>query len=366
MTEFNIEGVETGGFGISPEEIKYLTLLDTYSLGLTINYLYEAGQNKYPVGQKNGDHVFAALDFLVSLLQARDIESAVAGRASQFKSDIENEYENPEDPLREEHGSQLERKAITWSSLLQQDLKEEQRIPAAETGVMEVEELLESPDSLFSQPVWNWLDERPESDIREACKSIVVGSPTASVMLSLRAAEHYLREWHEDKTGNSLEAAWGRVLGQLMDEYLEDSSENKSLQHQLSELPPVLSNLYYLKEKRNEVNHPQKSPTDAEARRTLMLSVGTISEIYDELVEEIQVKHNNKEITIPKEGISQEELLLRIIRKLENSDRGAYKSNVKEYARKFGLDEYEIKETHDSVLMEGRAYEPTGETIRSI
>lgn len=260
----------------------------------------------------------------------------------------------------------LEWETMSWINLLQQDLENEQRIPAADTGVMNVEKLLNSPESLFSQPVWNWMDSRPKSDIKEACRSIVVNSPTASIMLSLRAVEHCLRVWHEEKTGESLEAGWGRVLAGLIDEFISENSGNKTFRQQLGELPPVLSNLHYLKEKRNEVNHPQKSPTAPEARRTLMFVVGTITEIYNELVEVIQTNYKGLHFSAQKDEIEHEELLLEIMHELTKLDGKAYYTDIQEIAKQFGMTEADIEQTKEKLLMTGRAYEAEDSVFKPI
>jgi hypothetical protein len=327
-------------------------------------YLHTAGYEGYPVGDGDSDHIISALENVSDILESREIDSPVAGKANQLKIRFESDYASDE-TLSSEDGEELAREARTWVGLLEEDLKEEQRIPATDTGVMEVEKLLNSPESLFNQPVWNWLHERPKSDISESCRSIVVGSTTASVMLSLRAVEHCLRVWHEEKTGESLDAAWGRVLEKLIQEYLDDEDDNRSLQQQLSALPTVLSNLYYLKEKRNEVNHPDESPTTSEAMQSLMLVVSTITEIYDELVEDIHIVQNSIEVSLPKEGLSDEDLVYNLIHKLDEGE-GVNKNDVYEAAEKFGLNQYDVREALTNILMTGQAYEPSDKKLKGI
>ena len=343
---------------------RHITLVDSFRLGRNILYLHSASQHDYPIGDGDSNYLISALENISDILKSREIDSPVAGKANQLRIRLESDYV-PDETLSPEDAEELERKAMTWSSLLEEDLKEEQRIPATDTGVMEVEKLLNSPESLFSQPVWNWLHERPRSDITEACQTIVVGSTTASVMLSLRAAEHCLRVWHKEKTGESLDAAWGRVLEKLIQEYLDDDEDNRSLQQQLSDLPTVLSNLYYLKEKRNEVNHPDKSPTASEAMQSLMLVVSTITEIYNELVEDIHIVQNGIEITLPKEGLSDEDLIHKLIDRLDEGE-GAHKDDLYEAAEQFGLNQYDVREAQSDILMSGRAYEPSNKRIKAI
>lgn len=355
---------KVGGFTGKASNKESLTLSDAFTLGQAVEYLRQGSINGYEVGEANGDKIFGVLEEVKIILQSREIDSPVSGKVSQFLTDIESEYGSPDEKLDSKNAEELERQATTWANLLQQDLKKERRLPVAETGMMDAQELLESPESMFSKPVWNWLHQRPKSDIQEACRSVVVDSPTASVMLSLRAAEHCLREWHEDQTGNELEAAWGRVLDRLIHEYVDDSEE-MSPQEQLSSLPPVLSNLYYLKEKRNEVNHPEKSPDNSEARRTLMLVAGTISDIFDETVEEIHAIYQDKEVVIPKEGLSDTEKVLKIVRTLDEGN-GAQYSEIYEFAEEIGLSQYDTNDAKEEILMSGQAYEPEDGVLKPI
>lgn len=356
---------ESGGFVESSIEGRHLTLPDAFKIGIAISYLKEAGKNGYNIGQEDEDLILGALDTVQTILQSRNIDSRVLKKVTNYKKKIKEDYEAT-DSLSEEDAEMLEWETLSWINLLHQDFENEQRIPAADTGVMNVEKLLNSPESLFSRPIWNWMDNRPKSDIKEACRSIVVSSPTASVMLSLRAVEHCLRVWHEEKTGEALEAGWGRVLGRLINEFIEDDSSNKPFQQQLGELPPVLSNLHYLKEKRNEVNHPQKSPTEPEARRTLMFVVGTITEIHNELVEVIEATYKGITISAKRDEFDPVELVMKITRELNKPGEGAYYADVCEFAQNFGLDGDDVENVKEELLMTGRVYEPESSVLKPI
>jgi hypothetical protein len=65
-----------------------------------------------------------------------------------------------------------------------------------------------------------------------------------------------------------------QVISELEDHY-QDSSDR----------PVLLSNLDYLKAKRNSVSHPEDDPNKREAERMLYRIEGTISEIYQHMHE---------------------------------------------------------------------------------
>lgn len=97
------------------------------------------------------------------------------------------------------------------------------------------------------------------SDLNEACRCILVGSATAAEHIALRAAESLLRRWFEYKTGNKLSwGTWGTVLDKLVQAYPERKR------------PKEISLLGYLKQRRDEVAHPQRVSKLSDAEATLM------------------------------------------------------------------------------------------------
>lgn len=97
------------------------------------------------------------------------------------------------------------------------------------------------------------------SDLNEACSCILIGSATAAEHIALRAAESMLRRWYEHKTNKKLRRrTWGTVLNKLVREYPEGAR------------PKELALLGYLKQRRDEVAHPDRVSSLTEAETTLM------------------------------------------------------------------------------------------------
>lgn len=139
---------------------------------------------------------------------------------------------------------------------------------------LDIVELIHNPESFFRPEVWEWMDQHPRDDFTEACRCLAFDAPTASVMLSLRVVEYCLREWYEFDTDRNIQnRTFGQVLSELEDAYERDDR------------PHVLSNLDYLKDRRNSVSHPDDSSSRREAERMLYRIEGTISEIYDHINE---------------------------------------------------------------------------------
>lgn len=360
------------------EEESPISLTDTLEIGQILEYLRRAAKHhhQYNIGDIDGNQILGSLKRLEELLRSKEFESTVIGQVAGLRNELEGRYDDPESTLDLEDREELHQKSITWQHLLREDLANEQRIPVSNIGLLEADRLIENPQNLVDSPVWNWLDERPKSDLREACKTLVIGCSTSSVMLSLRAVEHCLREWYQQEN-EPLEAAWGHVLDQLMEEYVEDEKKNDTVLTQLSDLPPVLSNLYYLKEKRNEVNHPDESPDEYEAQRTLMIVASTISDIYEEMdtwVLSDDGKVDREEMERIKDidfDVSESDdiydVFYKAIRDMDrNSEEGAPKSAIYDFGKQMDLGEDQVDEILKGLLYDGKAYEPSNDRMRPI
>lgn len=130
---------------------------------------------------------------------------------------------------------------------------------------------------LLGEEVWEWLPKQPKNDIQESIRSLNSNAPTASMMMALRAVEYCLLYWYENKTGEPAQIeTWGRVLSELEEAF--DPEER----------PAVLSNIDYLRMKRNEITHPELTPDWSESESTLYMVRDTINEIYDQFEEEFE------------------------------------------------------------------------------
>lgn len=111
------------------------------------------------------------------------------------------------------------------------------------------------------------------SDLNEACMCILVGSATAAEHIALRAAESLLRRWYEHQTGRKLKrATWGTVLDELVQEYPEKNR------------PKEIALLGYLKQRRDEVAHPERVSSLMEAEATLLNVCSLVGGIESVLV----------------------------------------------------------------------------------
>jgi hypothetical protein len=95
----------------------------------------------------------------------------------------------------------------------------------------------------------------------EAATSLLFNNFISAEFMALRTAESLLKKWYEKKTGKKLgRTTWGQVLDKLNEEFPE------------KERPKELLLLDYLRERRNEIAHPE-AVSDSLAASTTFLNV---------------------------------------------------------------------------------------------
>lgn len=275
---------------VEPEEPvrRDLIMSDAFLLGTYLTYLRIAGNNQYKLGDIDQGGILGALESTQSILVETRTAVNVAEQIHEFRSHLYHQYEgdSPNTRISDDLGDELHQKATTWFELLKEKIAKETRINIPSSGILDIELLMHQPSSMFEPEIWESMDETPKRDFTEACRSLSLQCNTASVMVALRAVEHYLRKWYSQEIGEEIERrSWGGVLDELIDEYVAEADQRGPVVQQLSSVPSVLSHILYLKDKRNTVNHPEESPTNYEAVITLFMVAGTIAEVSEEIDE---------------------------------------------------------------------------------
>lgn len=216
-------------------------------------------------------HFYRSMGKIYNVLEPLEFESELESQITALANSWTDEDGTVS--VDEYNPETLEAYADEWYQILFNELDAKTSLPVGDQGFFDVEKAIEHPEKLFSPHVWNSMPERTKKDIRESCRSLAIQCPTASTFLALRAVEDRLRFWYEEEEGGQIDrGAWGTVLKKMHESYGDEDSK-----------PPVLSNLQFLKSKRNEVSHPDGTPDMAEAETTLQRVRGTIKEIYDQV-----------------------------------------------------------------------------------
>lgn len=121
-------------------------------------------------------------------------------------------------------------------------------------------------DSVFPNSMLSKLDDLAKEDLNDAISCVLHLFPTPASMISLRVAENIVRKYYERITGNS---ASGKMWSQLLQEMETQPLIKKS----------TLGYIRFLKDKRNEAEHPDKRFTQEESERILL----NIKDLLEEL-----------------------------------------------------------------------------------
>ncbi|OAQ51252.1 hypothetical protein HTG_18555, partial [Natrinema mahii] len=236
------------------------TLLQEVDYALSKDYSSAAELRRFHPSEFDKDvgHIAKRLMNLNIRLHQTNIEGIV-DEVAEVRANLIQRYEYTDEYLDQVDGVKLISCISDWMGDVQDELRNREIIEISYDGILDLEHIVENPSEFFEEEVWGWLNSRTKNDFRESCMCIIHGISTASVMLSLRAVEDCLRVWYEHTTGREIEArTWGQVIGELEDKYDKE------------ERPAVLSNLDYLKEKRDSVMHPVNSPDNRSAERMLI------------------------------------------------------------------------------------------------
>jgi len=258
-----------------------IDLSDAYRLGTLTDYVRLAGAKQFPFTnpEEGSDHILEALEELTVILKKSNLESTVLSDIENTKNGMieshipDNGKIGEEIYLNDREYDDLMKTSATWSNVLSEELSSIDNIVIENSGLIDIKQARDNPKELFrDKSIWENLPPQTQSDLTEACQTLAFECPTSTVFLSLRAVEDRLYEWYKNKTARDIQdRTFGQVLSELDDQYSDDDR------------PPILSHLDFLKERRNQVAHPERSPDEQEAEDTLIMVRGTITNIQNQI-----------------------------------------------------------------------------------
>jgi hypothetical protein len=133
----------------------------------------------------------------------------------------------------------------------------------SESGTVTITE--ESIGKLLLPEFLGKLDPLTRDDIGDGVSCVLHLLPTLGAMILLRVAENAVRRYSEKLTGKPADSSWGDILNEL----------DKTPRVKKS----IIGYLHYLKDMRNEAQHPDKRFTQEEAERVLIQVKGLLEEL---------------------------------------------------------------------------------------
>jgi hypothetical protein len=139
-----------------------------------------------------------------------------------------------------------------------------------ETALIDKSKLLSGVNSFLSEDILKQLSDNNKNDLNDAIKCILLHLPTPAAMITFRASEDILRLYYEKKTLNS-------SAGKRWFDIITDLLNTKGIKK------PLVDYLNYIRDKRNEAEHPDKVFTQRECEHAFMQVVNLITDVSKEI-----------------------------------------------------------------------------------
>lgn len=256
--------------------MKPLTAEATYQLGRLLEYLrraerydlviYEDGAyEKY--GQKL---IFGSMNELAYLLGQYELAqpelSTLRSLAREFGSKYSKEKRNLDDADRANLVVIIERiEAAVAQEISRRNFAELTPVE----GILNYNRLLSEGIRYILGETAQTLPSIVSRDLNEAIKCLSYGAPTASVMIGLRAVEGMLKQVHCILTGDATKKTWKQLL-----EGIQQDLRNRGVEES-----PLFGYLNYVRDVRNQADHPDRTFTLLEAEQLFMHAIHIIREV---------------------------------------------------------------------------------------
>ena len=125
-------------------------------------------------------------------------------------------------------------------------------------------------ESFLKEESLTIISDNAKQDLNDAIKCILFSLSTPAAMITFRASEDVLRLYYENKTQNSSgRKGWNDIIQEL----LKIEGTNK----------PFVDYLNYIRDKRNEAEHPGKIFSQSETEHAFMQVIHLIEVISKEI-----------------------------------------------------------------------------------
>lgn len=255
---------------MSEESKRLITAEDLYSQGVYFNRLSDhLDKNSASV-----EEVVNYLDEISNLENIRFFED-IGEEADQTRNSLLENYDRrtvfglAKTQLNDDDQDQLNGAVQRWWTRFT-DRVEDKVFPVTTQSDIPSEKLLMGPGAFIDVEVSDRFEDEME-DFQEACVNALVGNHTSAEFMALRGTEGILRKWYEAETDENHEYSdWYSAIEQMTS---EQTGSHKNLKL-----------LDYLRDRRNEVAHPDRHSDKRDAENTLRNAF----EVAEELITDIQ------------------------------------------------------------------------------
>ena len=194
------------------------------------------------------DSVKYCLEHLSSLRNTKDFEF-IGEKAKLFLSNFNDKY------WQNQEKEELRHHVSRWEAKLE-EFSKNWILSYPETHI-DTAKLIKGAQVFLSDAEFNALEPLEKQSLDEAASSLLVNNFISAEFVALRTAESLLKKWYEKKTGEKLgRTTWGEVLEKINQEFPKEKRSKELLL------------LDYLRERRNEIAHPEGVSGPEEASTT--------------------------------------------------------------------------------------------------
>lgn len=232
---------------------------------------------------KNSVAVSEVVDILGKLQGLQTILgfSDIGKQAAEWREILLEDY-NLEGPmgllsiqLKDDTQEELQSHVQTWRTRFVDTLETEIVTATSQTNIS-TQKLLRGPTAFMSLQSFEGYEDELH-DLQEASINLVIGTFTSSEFMSLRAVEGVLRKWHNEMIDEEKNYdGWAAAIKEI-----SEADDGKG--------PKELRLLDYLRERRNEVAHPDRHSDLRDAENTLQQSI----DVAETLIREIRSANEN-------------------------------------------------------------------------
>jgi hypothetical protein len=253
-----------------------LSAMKVFQIGGLINWLLQCRYSDPVVfedgsTEKHGQsYVLAKLIQLDDLIATTRLSSQEQVRLLGLIENVKAKYTNVKNLTKNDHNE-----IITIISRLDSAITQEitSRDFAELTPVSGVLDYRKDPQEILESLVGCDVNAIPNlvmNDLQEAFSCLRFGSPTASVMVGLRAVEGYIREIYRKHTGQPTKKVWGELIKEIHEILNEKGLPNTQ----------VIGYLDYIRNVRNTADHPDRIFIQSEAEQVFIQATNAVRELY--------------------------------------------------------------------------------------
>lgn len=237
---------------------------ELFTVGEWICHLAERLEHNY-----QWRHIRDCLDWLSGLHVVNNLEF-IGVEADTYRRKFWQKYSKDEDYIDSPDRMALEAALSRWEGRLQEISK--RWLLSCPQAHIEVQKLVDGMRAFLDKEELRVLEPLEQQGLNEAASCLLHNDFTSAEFIALRSVESLLRRWYEKRTGNKLErAGWGEVLEELNNQFPKEKR------------PKELSLLDYLRERRNEIAHPEAISEPEEATATFLNVIAVCKSISGEL-----------------------------------------------------------------------------------